>query len=139
MEAFYLPRLDLLDPREEPDNHYSAFAQNLAQADLQLVRDGTGHGIYTLSSKQIRSVGAPTWEDAMARLMRMRERGAATLPVYIYTLTTDQGSDEAKYRRIAQAATKDVNEVLVISIDCLFHIGQLIAKWGVNEHRSAVG
>ena len=75
----------------------------------------------------------------MARLMRMRERGAATLPVYIYTLATDQGSDETKYRRIAQAVTKDVNEVLVISIDCLFHIGHLIAKWGVNEHSAAVG
>ena len=60
VEAFHLTQLDLLDPREEPDNQYSAFAQNLAQADLQLVRDGTGHGIYTLSSKQIRSVGAPT-------------------------------------------------------------------------------
>ena len=43
-------------------------------------------------------------------------------------MSTDQGSDEAKYRRIAQAVTKDVNEVLVLSIVCVFHIGHLIAK-----------
>ena len=29
VEAFHLTRLDLLDPREEPDNQYNVFAQTL--------------------------------------------------------------------------------------------------------------
>eukprot|EP00959_Pyramimonas_sp_CCMP1952_P224947 4703728-Pyramimonas_sp.AAC.2 len=67
-------------------------------ADLQIVADGTGPGTVDMIQKQMRSTGAPDWSMVMKEI----DTDPKSTRTFYYFLTSDQGSDEAKAKKIIQ-------------------------------------
>lgn len=105
-------------------------------ADLQVVCDATGVGARNMIATQVASLGVPTWVDARAEVdatKRLQEQGADVKPrVFVYCFTSDQGSDESRAKKIIQAETADIDEILVWSVDCFMHNPHLIVKSGLR-------
>ena len=89
-------------------NVESSFEHHQPWADLTPCTDGTALGARRMVIKQLRSCGCPTWTDVIQQIQHARrEYGSRILRIHVYCATTDQGSDEAKFRRMAQVEVKD--------------------------------
>ena len=78
----------------------------------------------------MRSLCAPTWIEAKAEVMACRSAGIRPR-TWIFMLTSDQGPDEIKAKKIILAEICDVDEVQVWLINCLIHNPHLIVKSGL--------
>jgi hypothetical protein len=88
-------------------------------ADLQIVGDSTGAGTLALVRKHLASLGVPLWNVPRSDHL------------HVFVCTTDQGSDQAKFRRLALAESMPCDGILFMEMNCLMHQGQLCVRSGL--------
>ena len=96
-------------------------------ADLQVCPhdNSSGEASYALISKQILSLGAPLWSLPVA--------SSGSRDVFaIWVITTDDGSDENKSRRLITEVCNDHHTTLVFEGECLKHQYQLGVQTGID-------
>ena len=92
--------------------------------DLQVVNDSSGHETYNLVKAELRSVGAPSWEECARRALEAGEDNAPT----VFLFGTDAGPDNIGMARRVKTALLRCDAVMFVWSFCLLHRAQLIAK-----------
>ena len=93
---------------------------NFCPADVLVVDSGTAAEALRIMSKQMSSVGCPTWSD------RAAERSSCRLSVYGFSL--DSGADNVAAVKHIVASLERVPHVCVLSSWCMLHQYHLIVK-----------
>ena len=85
--------------------------------DMQHVVDSSHKGTHSLLSKQLRSVGCPSWRPVL------EEPNAGVIEIFAYT--SDRGSDQAKVRKVMNVEVLQSPSRLFVDSDCMMHASQL--------------
>jgi hypothetical protein len=88
--------------------------------ETQRVHDASALGTCALLWKQLRQCGCPVPGPELSR------SAPHTIRMYLYT--SDGGSDQIKFKRIASRMLFDHPSVFFVAASCQFHIYQLVVK-----------
>ena len=92
--------------------------------DLQTIKLGTADETYALVKEEIRSTGAPTWEERAAQAdPHLRS---------VYLLGLDNGPDNGPLPRKIRNCISGCPYVMYGVVWCLFHQGQLVVLNGLQ-------
>ncbi len=96
-----------------------------AFADLQVVSDESARGTFGLLQKMLSSLGCKRMGSAKGS-----KEATPKSMVRSFLYTSDGGSDQQKFKKIAAALLSKNPNVFFISFSCLMHSAQLIVKTG---------
>lgn len=98
------------------------------QADLQFLPNGSAAAVHSTVLKQLQSLGVRSWLDDSV----VSPPGGTLKRVFVFMATTDQGSDQAKFKRTVAFEVAHHKHIQFWSVDCLMHQVQLTVRSGLT-------
>jgi hypothetical protein len=140
------PNAELINA--EGKNAFSRYGvETYCLPDVQRVVSGSTESTYSLLKKQVGSLYLDLWPENFPRSDRPEDlvdfslgwdreaeqlHASKHIPLDIWAYTSDGGSDQAKFKRVANAATMRCLTTLMIQWPCILHCGALISKSGLT-------